>query len=105
MDIYPKCYYADEQLIVLENLVLDKGFVLLEKEKMQDFYAAQFALTTLAKHHAISYCYVKDIGGSQQFLKRFEDFNFLSYDAEKMRAMMVPFVDDPVALSIKILSV
>ncbi len=105
VEIYPKCYYGDEKLVVLENLVLNKGFILLDKENMQDFDAAQFALTTLAKHHAISYAYIKDIGGPVEFLKRFEDLTFLSFDAEKMRAMMVPFVDDPVALSIKILEV
>ncbi len=61
MDIYPKCYWADKKLIVLENLVMSKGFILPDKENLQDFNAAQFALTALAKHQVLSYAYMKDI--------------------------------------------
>lgn len=41
LDIYPKCYYGDETMIVFENLVLDKGFALMDKEDRQDFDAAR----------------------------------------------------------------
>ncbi len=105
MDIYPKCYYGDDKLVVLENLILTKGFMLHKKEDMQDFDAAQFALSSLAKHHAISYAYIKDVGGPEVFFKRFDDFTFLGMDTESLRAMVMPFVEDPIGISISILSV
>lgn len=42
MDIYPKCYYADDKCIVFENLVVGKGYVLLNKEEQQDFESARY---------------------------------------------------------------
>lgn len=41
MDIYPKCYFADDKLIVLENLLLEKDYGLLDKEELQDFETAK----------------------------------------------------------------
>lgn len=105
MEIYPKSYYGDEHLVVLENLVLNKGFTLLNKEDFQDFNAAQFALATLAKHHAISYAYIKEIGGPKEFFKRFTDFDFLGFDNKNVRSLLVPFVEDPIEISISTLSV
>lgn len=41
MSIYPKCYYGDKSLIVFENLVIEKGFILLKSEERQNFDAAK----------------------------------------------------------------
>lgn len=40
LSIYPKCYYADNKMMVFENVVLDKGVFLLDKVEQQDFEAA-----------------------------------------------------------------
>lgn len=44
MAIYPKCYYGDDSMIVFENLVVDKGFFLVNKEERQDFEAAKYVM-------------------------------------------------------------
>lgn len=40
--LYPKCYFADEKMIVLENLALDKGFAILDRDGHQDFETAKY---------------------------------------------------------------
>lgn len=40
VNFYPKCYYGDKKMIVLENLVLEKGLVMLKKEDLHDLEAA-----------------------------------------------------------------
>lgn len=41
-DIYPKCYFADERLIILENLVADKGCTLLGKQERHSLEVATY---------------------------------------------------------------
>lgn len=41
MNIYPKCYYADEKITVLENIVLEKGYEMLDRAVPQDFDGAK----------------------------------------------------------------
>ncbi len=44
-DIYPKCYFADdEKLIILENLVADKGYTLLGKQGRHSLEVATYIL-------------------------------------------------------------
>lgn len=41
IDFYPKCYYGDDKMIVLENMVVDKGYELIPREIRQDLEAAR----------------------------------------------------------------
>lgn len=43
MDVYPKFYDhgGDDDCAIFENLVLDKGFAVLDKTQKQDFEAAR----------------------------------------------------------------
>lgn len=43
MDNFPKCWYADEDMVVLENLVLDDSFIMLNKDDKQDLFTAKLA--------------------------------------------------------------
>lgn len=40
-NIYPKCYYGDEKITVFQNLVVDKGFVLLSKDERHGMNVAR----------------------------------------------------------------
>src|SRR3989442_559643 len=84
MDFYPKCYYADKKMIVLENLVLEKGYTQANKEERQTLEHAKFALTNLAKHHAIGHLMIKENGGPDKFFKRFPNLEFESFDTSFM---------------------
>ncbi|CAL8070770.1 unnamed protein product [Orchesella dallaii] len=41
VDMYPKCYYGDNDMVVFENLVVGKGYVLLKKVEQQDLDAVR----------------------------------------------------------------
>ncbi len=69
MNFYPKCYFADEHMIVLENLVVDKGYELKNKDEGQTLENAKFAMKTLAKHHALGHVMIMETGGSEKFFQ------------------------------------
>ncbi|ODN02404.1 putative oxidoreductase dhs-27 [Orchesella cincta] len=103
VDMYPKCYFGDSNMIVLENLVVDKGYELLDKNEKQDLEAVRFAITTLAKHHAISYALIQEMGGPENFFKRFKNLNFEMYATSKARSIMEPMIENAINTNIKIL--
>ncbi len=41
LDFFPKCFYGDEDMVVLENLVLDDTFIMLDKEIRHDLFTAK----------------------------------------------------------------
>ncbi|CAL8070780.1 unnamed protein product [Orchesella dallaii] len=103
VDMYPKCYYGDNDLIVLENLVVERGYVLLNKEEPQDLDAVRFAIATIAKHHAISYALIQEMGGPQNFFKRFPNLDFEAFYQPTGRAMMEPMLENGINTNVKIL--
>ncbi|CAL8123643.1 unnamed protein product [Orchesella dallaii] len=103
IDFYPKCYYGDQTMVVLENLVLEKGYVLLNKEVKQDLEATRLAIVNLAKHHAISYAFIKELGGAEKFFDRFPNLNFEPFLQESARVMMEPMLDNGLSTNITIL--
>ncbi len=107
MDIYPKCYFADEDMVVLDNYLdgSDTGYMLLNKIERQDFKSAEIALKTLAKHHAISYAFIQEkFGGKgEEFLKRFPIFGEDAFKTEAVKGMMQPIMENGVEINIKIL--
>ncbi|CAL8123646.1 unnamed protein product [Orchesella dallaii] len=104
LDFYPKCYYGDENSIVFENLVLDdKGYTLLDAGEKQDMEAVRFAITNLAKHHAISYAFIKELGGPGPFLTQFPTLDFEAFTSPKCRAIFEPVVKNSIASNIQIL--
>ncbi len=105
MSIYPKCYYGDNTMLVFENLVKDNNYTLLKKEDQHNFECAQLALKTLAKHHAISYAFIKHIGGHVEFLKRFPYLDFEIFKTKSARGMMEPTIETAVATYLYILEV
>ncbi|CAL8123628.1 unnamed protein product [Orchesella dallaii] len=76
LDIYPKCYYGDNKTLIFENLVVDRGFILLPKEEMQNLDAATLAIKTLAKHHAIGHAMIQTHGGPEKFFHKFKNLDF-----------------------------
>lgn len=105
MNIYPKCYYGDGTMIVFENLVKEQNYITLSKEDQHDFESAQFALITLAKHHAISYAFIKHVGGEVEFFKRFPNLGFEIFKTNSARAMIEPTIETAVATYLNILEV
>ncbi|ODM93652.1 putative oxidoreductase dhs-27 [Orchesella cincta] len=103
LDIYPKCYYGDDKLMIFENLVVDKGYVLLPKEEMQDFEAATFAMKTLAKHHAISHAMIKAQGGPQKFFQKFKSLDFESFSAPAFEFMIKSSLENNLNTNIQLL--
>ncbi|CAL8070772.1 unnamed protein product [Orchesella dallaii] len=103
VDMYPKCYYGDDDMIVFENLVVEKGYVLLDKVEQQDLDAVRMAIATLAKHHAISYAFIQEMGGPQNFFKRFPNLNFEAFNQPTARAMMDPMCENGINTNVKML--
>jgi len=60
LNFFPKLVYADDDCLVLENLVLDEGFVMLNREDRQGLTTAKKVLTNLATLHAVSYAYIRE---------------------------------------------
>ncbi|CAL8123655.1 unnamed protein product [Orchesella dallaii] len=103
LDFYPKCYYGDETLIVLENLVLDKGYMLLDASEKQDMEAVRFAITNLAKHHGLSYAFISELGGPEPFFKRFPTLDFNAYDVPSFRNDFESTIENSIKSNINIL--
>ncbi|CAL8123619.1 unnamed protein product [Orchesella dallaii] len=103
VDLYPKCYFGDKNMIVFENLVLEKGYELLNKQERQDLDAVRFAVTTLAKHHAISYAFIKESDGPENFFKRFQNLDFEAYAQPTARAMLDSMLDKGIVTNVTML--
>ncbi|ODN02392.1 putative oxidoreductase dhs-27 [Orchesella cincta] len=103
VDMFPKCYYGDEHMIVFENLVVEKGYELLDKKELQDLEAIRFAIINLAKHHAISYALIQEMGGPENFFKRFPNLDFEVYTQPTARTMMDPMIENAIDTNLKIL--
>ncbi len=72
---------------------------------MQDFEAAKFALTTLAKHHAISYAFIKEIGGHKVLMEKFPAFSCEMYKTEIAKEMLPSMFEDAVTINLNIVEV
>ncbi|CAL8123631.1 unnamed protein product [Orchesella dallaii] len=103
LDMYPKCYYGDNKMIVFENVVLEKGYTLLPKDEMQNLDAATVAIQTLAKHHAISHAMIQNYGGSEKFFKKFPNLNYESFTRPAFRAMIEPALTNALNVNIQLL--
>ncbi|CAL8070771.1 unnamed protein product [Orchesella dallaii] len=103
VDMYPKCYYGDDDMIVFENLVVGKGYVMLDKQEMQDLEATKLGINSLAKHHAISYALIQEMGGPEPFFQRFPNLDFEVYNQPSARKMIAPMVDNAIKTNVKIL--
>ncbi|CAL8070781.1 unnamed protein product [Orchesella dallaii] len=103
VDMYPKCYYGDNNMVVFENLVVGKGYVLLNKKEQQDLDATKVALTSLAKHHAISHAFIQEMGGPKPFFKRFQNLDLEVFNHPTARELMEPMVENAIRTNIKIL--
>ncbi|CAL8117040.1 unnamed protein product [Orchesella dallaii] len=104
LDFYPKCYYSDEIMMVFENLVLDKGYTLLKAEEKQDMEAVMwFAITNLAKDHAISYTFMKELGGPGSFFTQFKTLGLEAYTLPICRKAFESMIGDSIKLNIQIL--
>lgn len=42
LDFFPKVFYGDDEMVVLENLVLDDTFIMLDKEERMDLFTAKY---------------------------------------------------------------
>ncbi|ODM98198.1 hypothetical protein Ocin01_08480 [Orchesella cincta] len=102
LDLYPKCYYGDNNMLVFENLVSDKGYVLLNKVEKHDLNTTRVAIKTLAKHHAISYAVIEE-EGAENFFKRFANLDFEAYTQPTARTTVEPMLDNGIRANIKIL--
>ncbi len=89
-------------MIVLENLVLDKGYSLKNKEELQSLECAQFAIKTLAKHHAIAHVLITENGGPQKFFKTFPQLDVESFDKPFMVNLGTGMCNKAVHSNIKI---
>jgi len=77
MDFFPKCLFANDEMIVMENLA-KKGYVLLSKRERQDLETAKIVLKNLSQLHAVTYVMVFDMGKGAFFNKyRFLEENFV----------------------------
>ncbi|CAL8138694.1 unnamed protein product [Orchesella dallaii] len=103
MDIYPKCYYGDNNVLVFENLVLGKGYELLNKVNKHDLETARVSIATLAKHHGISYAFIKDQGGPENFFKKFIHLDFEAYTQPTAKSTIEPMLDNGIIANVKIL--
>lgn len=63
------------------------------------------ALTTLAKHHAISYAFVKENGGPDEFFNRFPNLNFEAFNQDILKVMLEPLIENGIKTNIKLLEV
>lgn len=60
-------------MIVLENLVLDDNWIMLDKEEGQDMETAKLVLGNLAKFHAACYAFIqREYGGRGKFMEEWE---------------------------------
>ncbi|CAL8123649.1 unnamed protein product [Orchesella dallaii] len=103
LDFYPKCYYGDKTLMVLENLVLDKGYSLLELAEKHDMEVVRFAITNLAKHHGLSYAFIRELGGPEPFFKRFPILDFDVYALPSFRNAFESMMENAIKSNIQIL--
>jgi len=60
---------------VLENLVLDDTFIMLNKETRQDLFTAKYVLANLARFHASTYAFIQEEYGSSDKFK--EDWDLV----------------------------
>lgn len=73
LPFFPKCLYGDDEMVVMNNLVLDDTWIMLDKEEGQDLETAKLVLTNLAKFHAASFAYIqKEFGSREKFLEEWE---------------------------------
>jgi len=79
LDFFPKLLYGDDDMIVLENLVVEDTFVMLDKEKKQDLFTAKLVLEHLAQFHGASYAFIEDFGGGWAKFK--EDWELVSSES------------------------
>jgi len=101
LNFFPKFIYGDEEIVVLDNLVLNDTFVMLDKEKKQDLETAKVVLTNLAKFHAVNYLIIKDLG-PEEFRKKFSLNCMEALDSEKYPAMTEMF-DVPIGTALNVL--
>lgn len=103
LNFYPKCYYGDGKMIVLENLVVGKDYILRNKEDRQDLESAKCGVTALAKHHALGHVMIEENGGVEKFFERFQYLDFEGYDNPFIEGMMGQMFDNCVKSNMKIL--
>ncbi len=90
-------------MIVLEHLVVDKGYSLISKEELQNLECAQLAVKTIAKHNALGHVMIAENGGPENFFKRFPDLNFESLDKPPFLGILTSSFATCVNSNIKIL--
>jgi hypothetical protein len=83
LDFFPKCLFANDEMIVMENLA-KKGYELLSKREKQDLDTAKIVLKNLAQLHAVTYVMVFDMGKGVFFNKyKFLEENFVRPNKDK----------------------
>ncbi|CAL8070768.1 unnamed protein product [Orchesella dallaii] len=90
-------------MVVFENVVVGKGYVLLNKKEQQGLDATKVALTSLAKHHAISHAFIQEMDGPKPFFKRFQNLDLEVYNHPTARELMEPMVENAIRTNVKIL--
>ncbi|CAL8147826.1 unnamed protein product [Orchesella dallaii] len=103
LDFYPKCYYGDKTMVVLENLVIDKDYMLLEAGEKQDMEAVRLAITNLAKHHGLSYAFISELGGPGPFFRRFPNLDFDAYAQPSFRKSFESMMESSIKSNVQIL--
>lgn len=76
-------------MVVLNNLVLDDTWIMLDKEERQDLETAKFVLTNLAKFHAASFAYIQtEFESREKFMEEWE-----LVGAEALLKAEIPMMD------------
>lgn len=102
LDFFPDHLYADDDIVVLDNLVLDDTFVMLPKEDKQDLETAKIVLEHLAKFHAVSNAIVREVG-ADEFRAKWELNCTECFDGEK-NPMMQSMFDSSIGTCLTILN-
>lgn len=69
------------------------------------FFFVRLALTNLAKHHAISYALIRELGDAKLFFQRFPNLECEAFCIESNRDMLGPSFDNGIDTNIMILEV
>jgi len=88
---------------VLENLVVEKGYQLINKEVGQDLEMAKFAMKNLAKHHALGHVMIMEIGGPEKFFQKFPNLDHEAFRQPSMISIMESTFTNCIKSNIKIL--
>ncbi|CAG7727337.1 unnamed protein product [Allacma fusca] len=97
----PKCYYADKELVVMENLVKN-GYFVLDKTNGHTFEQSRIALRSLAKLHGISYVLVNQLG-EEAFLEKYPFLREARMWSPKGAPVNAPYLQSIIDATIKIL--